>query len=297
VKPSAYQRALASIFRLYPFYSGTASIPNHPLFKKISGPSDREGWTSTPGGQIYASLGDFIGRAAFFSGDLDPKLTWIVKKLVKPGDIVFDVGANLGIFTLLFSQLIGTAGRVHAFEPNPTVMGYLRAAISRKSAGNVTLNQTALGQQTGIITLKVPDENQGGGSIIKWRDAADIPGVDVPLTRLDDYVAKNGVTKIDFLKVDTEGAELEVLRGGMATLENIRPRIIVFEDSSRNGSEQSEQMKLLRSAGYQFMMIPKQMLTAHPTIVRPDSSIEGWDLIAARSGHDFEITCKILGAR
>ncbi|HVR56223.1 MAG TPA: FkbM family methyltransferase [Pseudolabrys sp.] len=146
-QPSLYQHFLATLFRQNPFFRGTASIPNHHIFKKISGQQRRADWTRTPGGEIFASEDDFIGRAAFFSGDLDPKLTWIAKKLLKPGDIVFDVGTNIGILTLLFSDLIGASGRVHAFEPNPMVMGKLRSAIERKRVKNVELNEVALGRR------------------------------------------------------------------------------------------------------------------------------------------------------
>src|SRR5258708_9293617 len=147
MQPSSYQRGLGAALRLYPFYSGSAFIPNHPFFKKIAGPKEREGWACTPGGDIYVSLTDYIGRAAFFLGDLDPKLTWIARKLIKRGDTVFDLGANLGILTLLFSDLVGESGSVHAFEPNPAIMHKLRSAVLRKGVGNITLNDLAIGQE------------------------------------------------------------------------------------------------------------------------------------------------------
>jgi FkbM family methyltransferase len=257
----------------------------------------REGWTATPGGEIYASLGDFIGRAAFFSGDLDPKLTWIAKNLIKPGNVVFDVGANLGILTLLFSKIVGLSGQVHAFEPNPNVMTHLRSAVARKSATNVILNETALGRMHGVIMLKTPESNQGEGSITKWRDAAHIPQTNVPLMRLDDYVLEHGLNRIDFLKIDVEGAEIEVLLGAQSVLKNLQPKVIVFEDSDRKGSEPTEPMKMLSSFGYRFLSIPKHLMKVTPAIIKPGAKIEGWDIVAATAGNSFENLCEALGAQ
>jgi FkbM family methyltransferase len=296
MRPSPYQRALAAAFRLYPFYSGTASIANHPLFKKISGPTDREDWATTPGGEIYASLGDYIGRVAFFFGDLDPKLTWIATKLIKRGDTVLDIGANLGILTLHFADLVGEYGRVHAFEPNPIVMHKLRSAVARKGTSNVNLNEIALGQEAGFITLKIPRENHGEGSIVKWRSDPDVPGTDVALMRLDDYVSENRIDRIDFLKIDVEGAELEVFRGARMVLEKIQPNIILFEHGSRRGGPTAA-MQMLASFGYQFLSVSKGFFKVNPTIIRNNANIQGWDMVAAKIGNSFQSTCDLLSAR
>jgi FkbM family methyltransferase len=297
LRPSAYQHILAALFRLYPFYSGTASIPNHHLFKRISGPQCRADWTKTPGGEIFASLDDFIGRAAFFSGDLDPKVTWIARKLVKPGDIVFDVGANVGILTLLFSELVGTGGKVHAFEPNPRVMRSLRSAVERKQVANVELNEVALGCENGVVTLKTPLQNQGEGSIVKWRVDSRIAGQDVRLLPLDGYVSDRRIERIDVLKIDVEGAEIEVLLGAQNILRDLPPNVIIFEDSDRVGSEPTAPMKLLSSFGYEFVSLPKNLFGIRPEVIRPGGKIVGWDLVAAKRGLPFDRLCNALGAR
>src|SRR5258705_75825 len=111
VVPTLYQHSLAAITRRYPFLSGAATLSNSPAFSRFSGSNNTEGWCPTPGGEIYARLNDYVGRAVFFSGDLDRKLTSVARQLIQKGDTVFDIGANIGVMTLQFADLVGSLGQ------------------------------------------------------------------------------------------------------------------------------------------------------------------------------------------
>src|SRR5689334_609731 len=134
--PSARQSFVAALTRLYPFYSGCGTFANLPLIQALVGRSAEKVWTRVPGGEVLASLNDYVGRAAFYAGDLDRKITWICRQIVKPGDTVIDVGANIGIVTVWLSHLVGPHGKVHAFEPNPYLQSTLHRAVERNRISN-----------------------------------------------------------------------------------------------------------------------------------------------------------------
>ncbi len=163
--PTIRQSLTAALLRRYPFYSGAGSLANSRIVTLLAGKSDERSWCSTSGGDVLASLSDYVGRAAFFCGDLDPKVSWVCKKLVKPGDIVCDIGANIGIVTLLLSRLVGKQGRVLAFEPNPTSWDALQAAIDRNRMSNALALPFALGSTREERTLTIPFDNSGAASL------------------------------------------------------------------------------------------------------------------------------------
>src|SRR5882762_8193075 len=93
------QSLVARLTRLYPFYSGCGTFANKSLIHKIAGESSENVWCCVSGGEILARLDDYVGRSAFYVGDLDRKITWICAQIVKSGDTVLDIGANIGLVT------------------------------------------------------------------------------------------------------------------------------------------------------------------------------------------------------
>jgi FkbM family methyltransferase len=142
---------------------------------------------------------------------------------IRPGDTVFDVGANRGIHTVLLSHLAGPKGSVHAFEPVPPTFATLSQNVAQKKRfDNVTLVNSAVSDTVGTITINMPDSDDGQASIAKhdagsWKSAAKISTFDCAVTTLDAYTAKIPKPP-DFIKCDVEGAELLTLRGGRDVL-------------------------------------------------------------------------------
>jgi FkbM family methyltransferase len=148
----------------------------------------------------------------------------IMLDLVSPGDVVFDVGANRGYFTQLYSLLVGRHGRVFAFEPVPTTFRVLQARMAeRQVIPNFELVDVAFSDTSGTAVMHLPGQDDGQASLQphsgvgSWTadPAATFPCRQV---RLDDFVRERGISRLDFLKCDVEGAELLVLRGACATL-------------------------------------------------------------------------------
>jgi FkbM family methyltransferase len=153
----------------------------------------------------------------------------IFGRFVKEGDVVYDVGANVGLHTVLLSKLVGRSGHVYAFEPNPRLLPGLRSTIA--SVDNITLFAVALSQTTGEITLFVPEEDHSRSSLSNWTRAGrfhvePVACEQVPLDRLR---AAEHIPPPAFIKCDVEGAELDVFQGAANTLNIVQAPWILFE--------------------------------------------------------------------
>lgn len=263
--PSAIQFLVSKLLRLYPFYSGCGTLANTSLVRKINGSNQEKIWCRVTGGQILAPLDDYIGRAAFYVGDLDRKVTWICQQIVDEGDTVIDIGANLGLVSVLLSELVGNKGKVYAFEPNPELYSSLDKVINRNKLSNIISYPIALGEAEGNLKLRIPKVNKGKGSLVRHAEAnnEDVDVVDVPVKRLSKVLENESIESIKFIKIDVEGFEAEVLSGGSEILENIPPQCILFEfnHSELQGTVAEQPIfHLLSRYGYKFFSIPRCML-------------------------------------
>ncbi len=160
----------------------------------------------------------------------DSRETRCYLRLVRKEMCVFDVGANNGHFTLLYSDLVGRRGRVHAFEPVPRSADQLGARMASDAAyDNVELNRYAVADVSGLeLRIGIPNGDLGQASLVdhaegSWKKGVDIEYVQCRTITLDDYVSTHNVKKVDFVKIDVEGAELSVLKGAEKTLRTHRP--------------------------------------------------------------------------
>ena len=259
MSPTSRQKMVANFARLYPFYSGCGSFANNPILQRIAGITSEKVWSPVPGGEVLAPLGDYVGRAAFYVGDLDRKVTWICSHIVRPGDTVLDIGANIGMVTLWLSKLVGDDGKVYAFEPNPELQKILNEMLVHNSLHNVYLQPMALGAEQGLLELRIPRHNLGAASLIRNRDSSDCDAVEVPVRTLSRIVAEEGIESIRLIKIDVEGFEAEVFRGGQDVLASMPPEAILFELNEKlEGTVRTQPVfKILFDFGYEFFAIPK----------------------------------------
>jgi len=129
---------------------------------------------------------------------------------VRPGMVAFDIGANIGYLSLYLRSRIGPDGQLHSFEPEPENFAELYANLRRNNLDNCHAVQAAVGAQEGTLTLTTGRNGQGP------EDGT--PGLCVPVVTLDGFIAKHGVPRVDFVKIDVEGFELDVLTGMKAVL-------------------------------------------------------------------------------
>jgi len=142
-----------------------------------------------------------------------------VIELVRPGMVCWDVGANVGFYTLLFAELVGPLGKVFAFEPLPLNVGLLRRHVEMNGYGNVRIFPCALADFDGEASFE-PGPNPSMGRIAP---SGPLRG---PCARADTLLARGEVEAPDVIKIDVEGAEAEVLRGSQRVMER-RPVILL----------------------------------------------------------------------
>lgn len=162
----------------------------------------------------------------------------VMKKFVKKGDTVYDIGAHFGFYTLLLSRLAGETGKVFAFEPNRELLPSLKLTI--EPLANVKLYEIALSDRAGEAKLFVP-ENASMASLTDWTAGADdnihagknIHNVSCKMQRLDDLIEQDKLPLPDFIKCDVEGAELLVFSGAVKALDRADAPVILFEVNSK----------------------------------------------------------------
>lgn len=151
----------------------------------------------------------------------------------KTNDIVLDAGANCGHLSIFFSKLVGKEGRVYAFEPDKFNIERIseNQALNRELFNNIQIEELLLWNENKWI-----DFNEAGtvGSSAVWITDAD-NCVQKEAVRIDDWVTKNNITKLDFIKMDIEGAEIEALDGCVQTLENLKPNFAIASYHIVNG--------------------------------------------------------------
>jgi FkbM family methyltransferase len=161
----------------------------------------------------------------YYEPDYEAENFNFFRKNVKKNDVVIDIGAQLGLLTKLFSDLTGTNGRVHCFEPTPSTFKLLNESIALNNLFNVTSNQTAVCDITGMANILISSIKADAGNTLSKDDSVNRKGVLTEAVSIDDYLKKKEIPKIDFVKIDAEGAEFLVLKGMKNALENSRPII------------------------------------------------------------------------
>jgi len=159
----------------------------------------------------------------FWSGTHEPAVQQALLQILKPGMTFYDVGANLGFFSLIGSRLVGPSGKVHAFEPMTETRAHLETNIRANQAENIVVHGVALAAASGSALLHA-NITPGTWTLVAGKGKPH--GMQVSLSTLDETVKFADIP--DVVKIDTEGNELEVLRGGRELLSSKKPTI-VFE--------------------------------------------------------------------
>ncbi len=231
-----------------------------PMLRRIGPHMGRCTVRCRHGFRFIADLGDWLGQQIYLKGVYERPTADIFARLIKLGDNVLDVGANAGYFTVLASHLSGSSGRVLAFEPVPGVRAQLRANLELNHMHNVTLHETVVSNQNGVVTLyEGPQGHKGLSSLRPLDDAAQ--ALTVRAVRLDDLA--DTPAKISFVKIDVEGAELMVLQGMSRIIERDHPYLVIeFTDSYLQsfGASATLLADWLWNAGYELFRISEQGL-------------------------------------
>lgn len=178
---------------------------------------------------------------------------WFVRSL-REGDVVVDVGANVGYYTLIAGRLVGERGRVFAFEPEPEAFSWLQRNVRLNGLENVVLEQKAVSNEAGSLRLYLAERNRGDHRIFQL-EGEERPYVDVEAVTLDDYFGDR-VSDVDFVKIDTQGAEMVILQGMEGILAQSEDLVLAVEYWPKGlhefGFEPFAMLDLLESHGFRF---------------------------------------------
>jgi len=197
-------------------------------------------------------LSQLIDARIYYEGEFEPETSSLFRRLVKPGMIVFDIGANIGAHALPLAKLVGTSGHVYMFEPTDWALKKLRKNLSLNSElSHVTVERTVLSDQ---------DISGQQYSIRSQWQADGVEGVEekgmIDHLTLDTYCASHEIERVDFIKLDVDGFETRILRGGVKMLESQRPTLIVEMSDywqQQAGDSAEAMIGILDSIGYRYL--------------------------------------------
>jgi FkbM family methyltransferase len=213
------------------------------------------------GSKIRCNLRDAIGQTIYHFGVWEPHISAFVQARLRPGDLFCDVGANIGYYSLLASQIVGETGRVIAFEASPSIFEQLQANLRRNYAGRITAVHCAVTETPGMITIyRNVRGNTGRATIIPERGQAASfePEQSVPGRPLHDLLSREERLKLRLIKIDVEGAEQPILRSVADRLTEYSPALeIVCEvfSSSRTCDQLATILAQFRAAGFRIFKL------------------------------------------
>jgi FkbM family methyltransferase len=172
-------------------------------------------------GLLFNSSGGFPSRAL---GYVEPEVQKVLAELLGPGDVFYDVGANIGYFTVIGARLVGPAGRVVAVEPQPEAVRRLQHNVAINGFDNVTVVEAAVDNEEGEGDLMVSHEGILEWAALEHSPAPEVPSIRVRVTTLDRIRADQPAPKL--VKLDVEGAESRALVGMRELLRRDKPPIV-----------------------------------------------------------------------
>lgn len=180
--------------------------------------------------ELRVATGDAVGRHLYRNGVHAPEVTHFLATALElaPNDLVFDVGASVGWYTLLLARIAPRGASIHAFEPDPWMCGLLQENASRNRADAVTVVGVAVGESSGPATLvRQGYRGRGRNGLVPLGRPERIS---VEMVSLDDYCRQQGLERrpVGFIKIGADGFEYLALRGALETLARCRTLLTEF---------------------------------------------------------------------
>lgn len=254
--------------RQFPIQRGKGILLRHIVVPLLP-PTEAEFELQLPGsGKIALRYRETLGLSSLLYGTFELAELDFARSYLRPGDGALDIGANVGIFSVVLGGVVGESGRVLAFEPSPANIARLQANLNRNGLGMVQIFPCALGSAESQMTLHLATDPAYPSLMAVESGLADGTGVLVEVRRLDGVWEAAGRPDIAFVKMDVEGAEPDVIRGASNLLQSCHPTLLV----EANSPEQFEILReLLAPLGYQAAQpkgfAPHNHLFFHPAAI------------------------------
>jgi len=274
----------------YKIFIGT-NIGRYGIVRKLSrflNSNLKPDWVEIEGEKMY--LDEVDALCLSINGIHEKLVTNLIKKEIHSGDVVLDIGAHIGYYTLQFANLVGSTGKVYAFEPEPKNFELLKKNVQINKYDNVVLIQKIVSDKDGIVEFFVSKLDSIGNKLFKSEESAD--SIKIESTTLDEYF-KDSKEKIDFVKMDIQGGEGKATLGMKNFLKKNNPKIIQewWPDAlKQNHTNPEDHLKFLQHIGYKFYEIDSTVkknilpITIEQLLEKyPNSLIEDINLFCKKS--------------
>lgn len=214
---------LLQYLRKFPIDYGKAHLIKWVDLSKVPSPFK---YTNSMGITFELFLEEYLMKQVYLYDIYEKNTIRHLRYLTKPGSVCVDCGANSGFYTLTLASIAGTMGQVHSFEPLSINFNRLSENVRLNSFKNIHLNQVGLSNRKDSLDIFFGGNNLGTASMYTTNKAQKET---IHLRTLDDYCAEQGISTIDLLKIDIEGAEFECLKGAVNIIESSPDMILVME--------------------------------------------------------------------
>jgi FkbM family methyltransferase len=211
------------------------------------------------GTSVDVTLGNDNSLCLYVCGSFEPNEFAFLDRVLKPGMVFVDVGANDGYYTLFAARRVGPGGRVVAVEPSSRERAHLERNLSRNGLDTVHVVAAALGAREGTVDLHLAHGVHAGHNTLgdfAHDDVVRTSSERVPLEALDTLVARLGLTRVDMVKVDVEGGEADVVAGARKVLTTMRP-LLLMELNDRalraQGESAERLLRMLQELNYDVL--------------------------------------------
>jgi FkbM family methyltransferase len=204
---------------------------------------------------LQLKLDDWIQENIFFLGEYEKAELKVLANHLKPGEVFLDLGANLGVFTLHASKIVGKSGKVISFEPFSINHNALVEHIRINNLLNVKIEKLAVGSEPGSITLYL-DESEDNLGMVTANYVENAVVEKVEIVSIDGYLETHSQETINFIKIDIEGFEYATLLGLENTLKKHQPKILIeILDDLETEEAQEKVHEFLYNLGYKKLFI------------------------------------------
>jgi FkbM family methyltransferase len=204
-------------------------LSSAPVVGKLLAPFIRRRPWTIEGGEGAGLQIKFPQNRDYVMGSSEGPVQQAMAKHLQQGDVFYDIGANMGFFSLIAAKLVGPTGFVNAFEPVAENAASIRENVQLNGFTNINTCEVAVGSTSGQAELLLTDWD--GGSTLassSVKPSEPVSRRNVRVVTLDDFIAEKNLRPPNFVKIDVEGLELEVLQGMTKTIETAKP-ILLYE--------------------------------------------------------------------
>jgi FkbM family methyltransferase len=214
--------------------------------------------------RVRLFLGNDLSLCLYAGGSFEPNEFVLLRSVLRPGMVFLDGGANDGLYSLFAARQIGPEGIVIAVEPSEREYERLIANLSVNRLATVRPQKVALGKERGTGTLAIAEQGHEGQNTMGARVSN--PTVEttrhesVAVETIDELVSREGLTRLDFVKLDVEGSEVDVLEGARATVGCFRPLMLLEAEDERlasQGRTKEDFVRLVTEFGYELWVFDR----------------------------------------